>query len=162
MGALICCYGCQFFVEGRRRHPRRGSLGCVSTALDKTTVCFFAAQGFFVRHFAFSMRCSFERCALPQRHILNVGMFFSTDHRRLFHENINGHCWRAVLQRLYASSCSVESWIVTHKRKHPNAIQKRRTAFGKTDALRTTRRKQVRRRRSRILALKSWQGVSWK
>ena len=46
LGALICCSGCRLFVEGRGRHPRRGSFGCVSTALKKTRA-FFAAQGFF-------------------------------------------------------------------------------------------------------------------
>ena len=45
LAALSCCSGCQLFVEGRRRHPRRGSFGCVSTVLDKTTA-FFCGTGF--------------------------------------------------------------------------------------------------------------------
>ena len=133
LGALICCSGCQLFVEGGRRHPRRGSFGCVSTALDKTTVCFFCGTGvFFVRHFAFSMRCSFERCALPQRQISNVGMFFFFFFL-LFPLTTADSSMRTLTVIVGEKCCNVSTQVLAvlrvglppDIRKHPNAIQKK-------------------------------------
>ena len=77
VGALSCCSGCQLFVEGRRRHPRRGSFGCVSTALEKTTV--FCGTGFF--SYAISrLSCvvpsaSGAPCLRHRFHMLACGVF---------------------------------------------------------------------------------------
>ena len=135
MGALICCSGCQLFLEGGRRHRRRGSFGCVSTAFDNTTA-FFAAQGVFRTPFRVQ-HALFLRAVRPATDTdfkcwHAVSSTFSTD-RRCFNDDTNDHCWRKVLQRFYATCCSVDGWFVTSQLKHPNAIRKRRTAFGKMD-----------------------------
>ena len=143
LDALICCSGCQLFVEGGRRHPRRVSFGC-----SIRQPCVFCGRGFFFRtSFRVQHACSFERCALPQTQISNVGMLC------LRHFPLTADASTMTLTIIVGEKCcNVSMQLVAvlmvglspHKRKHPNAIRKRRTAFGKMDGTAdNARRKRV-------------------
>ena len=125
------------FLEGGRRHPRRRSLWCdVSTALEKTTVWFARQLLFFWIHFAVTL----QRCACVVRpgvrpaaetdfKCWHVFFFFfqtfSTDRAdsstRTLTVIVGEQCCNVSTQALAV----LRVGLSPHKRKHPNAIQKK-------------------------------------
>ena len=121
VGALICCSGCQLFLEGRGRHPRRGSFGCVSTALDKTTA-FFAAQGFFGTPFRV-YRALFLRAVRPAADTdftcwrAVSWIIFSTD-RRFCKCDVGGRCGRSGALFVCELFLVFRPELTPHRRTH--------------------------------------------